>query len=79
MAIYLADNDIIPPSQWYHNPNIKNKYYKTVAYKLESNNLPIPNEWYDESMKDKQKNPDFINQAIYGEIPKKPDNIDPNY
>ena len=59
MAIYLADNDIIPPSQWIHDPNIKNKYYNTVASNLRYN-LPIPNEWYDESMKDKQKNPEFI-------------------
>ena len=30
-------------------------------------------------MKNTPKNPDFIQQAIYGEIPNKPKDIDPEY
>ena len=37
--------------------------------------MPVPNEWYDEDMKDIEKKPEFVQQAIYGIIPKKPDNI----
>ena len=48
--MYLADNKIIPPSQWIHDPNIENIDGNTIAYYLEFNNLPVPNEWYDESM-----------------------------
>ena len=32
----------------------------TVAYHLKLNNLPVPNEWYDDLMKNVPKNPDFI-------------------
>ena len=57
----MAENGIIPPKEWYHNPNIKNNYGWTVAHCLKLNNLPVPNEWYDDKeMTDKEKNPDFI-------------------
>ena len=49
--MYLAEKGIIPPKEWQHDPNIKDKWGKTVAYHLKYNNLPIPNEWYDDSMK----------------------------
>ena len=56
----LANNKIIPPVEWIHDPNIKSIDDKTVAYYLKLNNLPIPNAWYNESMKDEKRNPDFI-------------------
>ena len=30
----LASNGIIPPKQWIHDPNIKNKVNKTVSFYL---------------------------------------------
>ena len=58
--MYLANNKIIPPKEWIHDPNIKDEYNQTVADYLARNNFPISNEWYDETMKNKQKNPEFI-------------------
>ena len=58
--MYLAEKGIIPPKEWQHDPNIKDKWGKTVAYHLKYNNLPIPNEWYDDDMKNEKRNPDFI-------------------
>ena len=60
VAMLLAYNGIIPPKEWIHDPNIKNKRGDTVAYYLKKKNLPVSNKWYDESMKDKERNPDFI-------------------
>ena len=37
--------------------------------------MPILNEWYDDNMNDVPENPEFINQAIHGIIPSKPNNI----
>ena len=56
----LVKERIIPPKEWIHDPNIKDKYNNTVANKLKYNNLPVPNEWYDEKMKNTLKNPYFI-------------------
>ena len=47
----LASNGVIPSQEWEHNPNIQNKYECTVACYLKKNHLPIPNEWYDYTMK----------------------------
>ena len=41
--------------------------------------MPVPNEWYDNTMINEQKKPEFVQQAIYGIIPKKPDNIPADY
>ena len=49
----LALNGIIPPKEWYHNPNIKcdfiNKEGKlirgSVEDYLEYHNIPVPQEW----------------------------------
>ena len=30
VAMLLAENKIVPPDDWFHNPNIKNKERKTV-------------------------------------------------
>ena len=38
----LANNGIIPPEQWYHNPEIQNKNKWTVALILADNNNNIP-------------------------------------
>ena len=56
----LVNNDIIPPKQWIHDPNIKNNRDYTVADYLKKKNLPVPNEWYNDIMKDKERNPEFI-------------------
>ena len=53
--MYLAEKEIIPPKEWIHSPNIKNKKGHTVAYYLKDNNLPVSNEWYDNSMKNTPK------------------------
>ena len=50
----------IPDKNNYHNPNIKNNKGYTVADYLKDNNLPVPNEWYNKEMKDKERNPEFI-------------------
>ena len=34
VAMYLANNRIIPPKQWIHDPNIKDNNNRTVAYYL---------------------------------------------
>ena len=52
-AMILLNNNIIPSKEWIHNPNIKDKYNDTVAKYFKRKWLPIPNEWYDESMKGK--------------------------
>ena len=57
----LINNSIIPPKEWIHDPNIKDKYNYTVSYYFKYNNLPVPNEWYDDNMKDKERNSEFIN------------------
>ena len=51
VAMHLANNKIIPPKEWYHNPNIRDNNHHTVAHYLKTHNIPVPNEWYDESMK----------------------------
>ena len=51
---------IFPPIEWLHDPNIKDNFGNTVADFLMSKDLPVPNEWYDESMINKKRNPDFI-------------------
>ena len=56
----LAKDGIVPPKQWIHDPNIKDKGYYTVVRYLKENKLPVPNEWYDDSMKDEKRNPEFI-------------------
>ena len=60
VAMHLANNKIIPPKEWYHNPNIRDNNHHTVAHYLKTHNIPVPNEWYDESMKDIPKNPEFV-------------------
>lgn len=56
----LAYKGIIPPKEWNHDPNIKNKKNKTVADILKENHIPLPNEWYDDKMKYVKRNPKFI-------------------
>ena len=38
----LAFNGIIPPKEWCHDPNIKDKYGYTVAMHLARNGKNIP-------------------------------------
>ena len=41
----LASKGIVPPSQWHHDPNIKNNWNYTVEDYLKDNNITVPNEW----------------------------------
>ena len=41
----MAYNGIIPPSQWCHDPNIKNSDGKTVEYYLKLRGKTVSNEW----------------------------------
>ena len=41
----LADNEILPPKEWQHDPNIKNNYGETVAMILASKGILPPKEW----------------------------------
>ena len=41
----LANKGIIPSVEWYHDPNIKNKFGYTVEYYLKSRCKDVPNEW----------------------------------
>ena len=56
----LVYNEIIPPKEWIHDPNITNKNNKTVADILKEEHLPIPNEWYDNNMKDVERKSEFV-------------------
>ena len=49
----LAEHGIIPPKEWIHDPNIKDKWGNTVADFLKRQYFPISNEWYNENMKNK--------------------------
>ena len=40
----LAENEIIPPKEWYHNPNINSKYFNTVAEILANKGIIPPKE-----------------------------------
>ena len=59
-AMILIDNNIIPSKEWIHDPNIKDEYKDTVVDYFKLNKLPVPNEWYNDNMKDKERNPEFI-------------------
>ena len=41
----LALNSIIPPKEWYHNPEIKDKDSNTVCYYLWDNGIIVPDNW----------------------------------
>ena len=41
----LANNGIIPPKEWYHNPLLKNEIKDTVALILIYNDILPPKEW----------------------------------
>ena len=61
MALYCAKcKKNIPIYEDYHDPNIVGEDGHTVAYYLKKNHLPIPNGWYDNSMKDTPKHPKCI-------------------
>ena len=44
--MWLAFKGIIPPKEWYHNPEIKNSYNDTVAILLAGNKIIPLHEWY---------------------------------
>ena len=41
----LAENEIIPPREWCHDPLLKNKDDKTVAIILLEKDILPPKEW----------------------------------
>ena len=42
VAMILAKNGIIPPKEWYHDPNLVNNEGRTVCYFLFINSINIP-------------------------------------
>ena len=46
----LANKRIMPPREWMHGYNIRDKYDKSLKTYLRNNNLPIPCHWYDDNM-----------------------------
>ena len=50
MAIILASRSIVPPKEWIHDSNIRNKSNLNVTDMFKIHYFPIPNEWYDDSM-----------------------------
>lgn len=43
--MFIAKNQFIPPQNWMHNYNIKNKDNKTLKDILKENHLPVPLKW----------------------------------
>ena len=41
----LAENKIIPPKEWIHDPRIKNIKNLTVYDILKTKNINVPDEW----------------------------------
>ena len=41
----LAENGIIPPREWIHNPKLKDSFGWTVAMRLASSGIIPPEEW----------------------------------
>ena len=41
----LAENGIIPPKEWYHEPKLKNQFGNTVAMLLAWKGIASPPEW----------------------------------
>lgn len=49
----LANNGIIPPKQWHHDPLLKNSDKETVAKILINRKIMPPREWmYDYNIRD---------------------------
>lgn len=36
---------IIPPKEWYHDPELTDNNGHTVSYYLKENNIKVPEEW----------------------------------
>lgn len=53
----------MPPREWMHNYNIKDKNNKTLKDYLKDNNLPIPEHWKNENEMT------IFDQACFGIIP----------
>ena len=45
VSMYLASNGIIPPKEWYHNPELRNNKGETVEDILTQKNIEVPKEW----------------------------------
>ena len=63
--MFIAKNQFIPPQNWMHNYNIKNKDDKTLKDILKENNLPVPLKWKYNKIYEK------FNQACFRIIPTK--------
>ena len=51
-----AENGIIPPKEWYHDPLFKGRYNNTVAIILAENGVVPPKEWmHDINIKNNNK------------------------
>ena len=45
VAMILAENNIIPPKKWCHDPTLIDKDMNTVAMMLVNNGIIPPKEW----------------------------------
>ena len=45
VAMYLSWKGIIPPKEWYHEPELKDRWNNTVASRLVFSKLIPPEEW----------------------------------
>ena len=43
--MYLAENGIIPPEEYYHDPELRDSRYNTVCYYLWDNGIYVPERW----------------------------------
>ena len=45
VALFYADNHMIPPLKWMHDLNIKNAWSDSIKTLLIENNYPVPYDW----------------------------------
>ena len=45
VAMYLASKGVIPPKEWYHNPELRNSNGETVEDILRQKGINVPKEW----------------------------------
>ena len=44
--MWISRNSLIPPTEWIHDNNLKNRDQKNVAMILADNKIIPPKEWY---------------------------------
>ena len=59
----MAKHKLLPPSEWRHDPALRDQVGKTVADRLRANGIPVPPEWVEDA-----KTP-AMQTAARGKIP----------